>query len=101
MPEMPESRSTTDGQRWAYATLPKLADRICRLDRIILPNPLTHLFWSLEVQPGVAAALSSFIAQDDRSASARSRSLLRWIFGPLGEGVTGNASIAKTRNGTL
>ena len=34
-------------------------------------------------------------------AIAMSRSRARWIFGPLGEGVTGNSVTAKTRTGTL
>ena len=33
--------------------------------------------------------------------SAISRSLLRWILKPLGEGVLGKSSTAKTRSGTL
>ncbi len=34
-------------------------------------------------------------------SSAISRSLLRCILGPVGEGVTGNSAIARTRTGTL
>ena len=35
------------------------------------------------------------------SSSAISRSLVRWILKPLGEGVLGKSAIAKTRTGTL
>ena len=38
---------------------------------------------------------------DDRRCSAISRSLVRWILKPLGEGVLGKSSIANARSGTL